>query len=273
VEFVARHLPFSFPLVSPFGGAPLLVPSGWQPSGLVVRWSGDESVLANHGSLQAPLAVPTTTGTDGAARLGYQVKAEDPGNEQGPTRTEAAMLLASVPVRDLVSHNYAVTPIMEPFLFGERRGTALISIEWHVPPGWKIDGASGGGRIFGQKCGDPPGEWIMDGTYDQLGMQGVQRWTITIAANTDGSTASYTGTYTYTDQAQGRPGGAPVTVYQQGKASGRVTLTFDADRRAIMRLQEEQHSFISWVDPAFKGHDQNAPLIDRTVTWEVGGAC
>jgi hypothetical protein len=60
---------------------------------------------------------------------------------------------------------------------------------------------------------------MVDGTYDRLGMRGVQRWTITIDATPSGPTGAYTETCTH------------------------------------------------------NGSDQNAPLINRTVTWEVGGGC
>jgi hypothetical protein len=106
-------------------------------------------------------------------------------------------------------------------------------------------------------------------------MHGVQVWTITINPNpgSTGTTGTYTGTYTYTDDSQGRPGGAPVTVYQEGRANGTVTLTFDANGRALMHLKEIKHSFTSWVDPRYKGSDLYAPLIESDLTWEVGGAC
>jgi hypothetical protein len=157
------------------------------------------------------------------------------------------------------------------------RGIAELDVSFRVKGGWKIDQANTFGHIQGLKCGDPPGQWIVDGTYDQQGMHGVQRWTITIVPN-PGSTTSpyantYTGTYTYTDDSQGRPGGAPVTVFQEGRANGTVTLTFDTAGQALMHLKELKHTFRSWVDPRYKGQDQGVPEIELDFVWEVGGAC
>jgi hypothetical protein len=277
VEFTARHQPYSSQVHSPYTGVPLLTIRPWTGGGLNVWWSGtSESVLNDHGTVAGPpLAAPRQTAPGGTASLTYQVKQEQ-GNQQGPERTEVARIAASVSVRDLLAQVYDLTPPMLPFLVGERLAYAHLEISWHDPPGWMIDRAGAGSHVWGQKCGDLGGEWILEGTYDQSGMHGVQRWTITIDAS--GGTEPFPGTYSYTDDASGRPTSptgqvAPVTVYVEGRASGTVTLRFDDEGRALMHLKESHHTYNSWTTLGAKGADRNADLVESDLTWEVGGVC
>jgi hypothetical protein len=149
------------------------------------------------------------------------------------------------------------------------RGIATLDVEFKVKiDGWFVDHPSGGGHINGQKCGDPPGDWIVTGTYDLGGMKGTQRWVFTIRP--DGRT----GTFTYEQDAQGRPGGSPVTIFTRGRAGGDVTLAFGNDGTARMHLVETSHTFASWTEGNLgKGASQNVPVQESDEVWEPGGTC
>ena len=136
------------------------------------------------------------------------------------------------------------------------------------PCGWSIDQPSGGGRIKGRHCGDVPGTWVVDGTYDVGGLKGTQTWTITISAN--GST----GSFTYKVKSQGKPFGAPVTVYLTGRASGTVTLAIHpTDGTAQMVMTETMHVYLSTTNKGGAGYDQNAPLETYRLDWPADPTC
>ena len=148
------------------------------------------------------------------------------------------------------------------------RGIGTLDITFRVKGGWIIDGASGGGRVHGQKCGAPPGPWTIDGTYTRAGFVGEQRWSITIAAD------ERTGTFTYRTTQEGKPAGSPVTIYLVGRAQGTVTLAIDAvDGTAHMVLKETKHTYSATTSSGGTGSDQNAPLEQYTFDWETGGSC
>ena len=138
--------------------------------------------------------------------------------------------------------------------------------------GWMVDQASGGGRIQGQHCGDPPGDWDVSGTYDMGGMQGQQQWFITIDAS---GTA---GTYTYVQVSQGRPmapgvGVSPVTVTVQGDASGIVTLAIDpATGNAKLHLKEQRHTYKAKAGRGW-GKAAPVPLEEGDMEWEPDPSC
>lgn len=135
--------------------------------------------------------------------------------------------------------------------------------------GWKVDQPSGGGRLLGQHCGDPPGEWKVDGTYEVAGIKGKQHWVFTIDAN------GTSGSYTYETTSKGRPGGSPVTVFTEGLAKGTVAFSIDPDDgRAVMQLQETKHSYRSWTEiQGGKGKAQPVPLESSIMLWEVDPSC
>ncbi len=151
----------------------------------------------------------------------------------------------------------------------EQDGAAPAAPPPPAPPcGWSIDQASGGGRIKGKHCGDAPGKWIVDGTYDVGGLKGTQKWAITIRAN--GST----GSFTYSVSSKGKPFGAPLTVYLTGEAGGTVTLAIDpADGVAHMVLTETHHTYATTTDKGGSGNDQNAPLETSRLDWPPDPAC
>lgn len=147
------------------------------------------------------------------------------------------------------------------------RGIAELDVEFRVKRGgWMIEGSRNGAHLSGQKCGEPAGEWIVDGTYDQAGLQGTQRWTITVDAS------ETSGTFTYDDHAEGKPGGAPVTVYVDARASGKLTLAIDDSGRALMHLTEETHESRSYTELGGAGWSSTT-VGSYDLTWEVGGAC
>lgn len=144
------------------------------------------------------------------------------------------------------------------------RGIGTLKVEFRtVVKGWMVDQPSGGGRITGQHCGTEDGEWVAKGTYDRGGSKGKQKWVIEM--NPDG-----TGTYVYTDDAVQTLGG--VTVVVKGKAKGNVTLTIADTGRALMHLKETTHTYVATV-PGGHGHDQNAPLEEFDLAWEVDETC
>lgn len=150
------------------------------------------------------------------------------------------------------------------------RGIATLDITFRTRAnGWKVDQPSGGGRLLGQHCGDPPGEWKVDGTYEVAGMKGKQRWVFTIDAN--GST----GTYTYETTSKGRPGGSPVMVFTEGNAKGTVAFSIDPDDGgAVMQLQETKHTYRSWTElQGGEGSADPAALESSIMLWEVDPSC
>jgi len=146
------------------------------------------------------------------------------------------------------------------------RGIGTLDLTFRVKGGWFIDTPSaGGGHLKGLKCGDPTGVWIIDGIIN-FGSQGVQKWTITIDAN------AQTGTFKYTTKTTSVFQG--VTVILDGSAHGTATLTIDpVSGMAHMDLKETSHTYRSYVDPRYKGSDQNAPLEEAHFDWDVGGNC
>lgn len=144
------------------------------------------------------------------------------------------------------------------------RGIGTLVIEFRTAvTGWMIDQPSGGGRIKGQHCGTDVGEWLVNGTYDRGGSKGKQKWVIEMEVDD-------TGTYVYTDDAVQTLGG--VTVKLTGRATGKVTVTFDANARALMHFSETTHTYRATV-PGGHGQDQNAPLEEFDMAWEVDTTC
>lgn len=158
------------------------------------------------------------------------------------------------------------------------RGIGKLDLTFRVKGGWIIDATYAGGSAHGQKCGDPPGPWILDGTYEPANLaipgisvagtfKGTQKWTITINAD------EKTGTFVYSTNAKGKFVGAPVVVTLVGSAKGTVSLSIDpVSGLAHMDLQETKHTYRATV-PYGQGNDSNAPLDDYTLDWDVGGTC
>lgn len=150
------------------------------------------------------------------------------------------------------------------------RGIGTLDITFRTRAnGWKVDHPSGGGRLVGQHCGEPPGEWKVEGTYEVGGMKGKQHWVFTIDAS------GTSGTYTYETTSKGEPGGSPVMVFTEGSAKGTVALSIDPDDGgAVMQLQETKHTYRSWT--AFQGGEgkaQPVPLESSFMLWEVDPSC
>jgi hypothetical protein len=267
-SFRARHLPWYASPVGMLTGQPLLLPAPFRLDGLPVSWqSPTESVLNEHGSLSTALDVPVATDVSGTAQITYTPRKE-PADGVGSLQSDAAVLIATVPVRDLVTRHFQVPPTALGMLVGNRIATpASLIIEWHEAA-WFVDQASGGGQVSGQKCGDPEGEWVVVGTYDLGGMVGSQLWVFTIGPD------EKTGTFTYEQVAQGGPFGSPVTIFTEGKAGGDVTLTLNPDGYAHMHLIERTHTFTSWTaDKRGKGTSKDVPVQESDLYWEPGGRC
>jgi hypothetical protein len=147
------------------------------------------------------------------------------------------------------------------------RGIGKLTIEFTVYGGWVIDGERGGGRIHGEKCGDPVGEWVAEGTYSQGGFEGIQTWTFTIGP--DGRT----GTMLYSSSSEGTFLG--VKVYSVGVAYGTVTLTIQDDGTAHMDIIEESRGYFTTTSKG--GHGTNIPLPPQVypggLDWSPGGNC
>jgi hypothetical protein len=116
------------------------------------------------------------------------------------------------------------------------------------------------GHVKGQKCGDPTGKWVVDGTYQLstsgITLKGTQQWVITI------DSSGTTGTYTYSTDVSG-----PFAKVH-GTASGTVTLTILPDGNAHMDFHELQHAYV-----APNAHDTDPPGVVGSFDWEVGGTC
>jgi len=137
-----------------------------------------------------------------------------------------------------------------------------------APRGWLVDQPSGGGRIAGRHCGPKVGLWVMDGTYDRQGQKGQQHWDITVfaLASLDGD-----GDFSYIDHATMTVAGVTVTL--DGQAKGVIRLTFDSTGRAMMHFTETFHSYVATVPGGGRGQDQNAPLAEFDLAWEVDPTC
>ncbi|HXG26810.1 MAG TPA: hypothetical protein VNL94_08175 [Candidatus Binatia bacterium] len=146
------------------------------------------------------------------------------------------------------------------------RGIGTLDITFTVAGGWFIDGANFGGRLKGLKCGDPPGDWVIDGTYKVGAFAGEQRWTITIGADERTGTFGYNTTQTGTIQG--------VTIYVVGLAFGEATLDIDpVTGQAHMELEEKTHTYSATTSKGGSGRDQDADLVRYAFDWEVGGDC
>jgi hypothetical protein len=176
-----------------------------------------------------------------------------------------------IPVPAPVTISYKAGPMLNDtgtirMTTTSNRGIGVLALTFTVKGGWIIDTPSaGGGSLKGQKCGDPTGIWIVNGIIN-FGSQGVQKWTVTIDAN------GQTGTFKYTTKTETTYAGVTVTL--EGDAHGTATLSIDpVSGQAHMELTETFHEYRSWVDPAYKGSDNNAPLEGATFDWDVGGTC
>ncbi|HEY6571292.1 MAG TPA: hypothetical protein VIZ22_13440 [Candidatus Limnocylindrales bacterium] len=269
VTLAAFHTPWYQSPVGAFSFRPLLLPTNGRLDGVPVTWSSsDAGVLNAHGTLNPPLDVPIPTDFSGKASLTYTPRKESVATPSGPVETDTAQLTASVPVRDLFMSHYERPVGAYGLLTGERQVPVVLAIEWHEEPGWKVDGASNGGRVTGQHCGDVAGDWVVDGTYDMMGMRGTQQWVITIDPGGSG------GTYTYQQTSRGNPGGAPVTVTVEGNAAGSVTLTIDATTGvAHMHFTEEVHTYNAKTPPRGWGKAQPRPLEESDLDWEPDPTC
>lgn len=139
------------------------------------------------------------------------------------------------------------------------------------PRGWVIDRASGSGRIRGRHCGGELAVWVVDGTYDQQGQQGQQHWEIDLNLVTLVQPRQFLGEFSYTDKAVMTTAGVTVTI--DGVAKGDVVLTVNSDGRALMHFKETSHSYVATVPGGGRGVDQNAPLAEFDMTWEVDPTC
>ena len=270
LTLTAFHTPWFQSPVGAFSFRPLLLPSNTgRLDGVPVTWSSsDVGVLNAHGSLSGPLDVPIPTDFSGKASLTYTPRKESAATQSGPVESDTAQLTASVPVRDLFMSHFQLPVGAYGLLTGERQVPVVLAIEWHEEPGWKVDGASGGGRVTGQHCGDVAGDWVVDGTYDVMGMRGRQQWVITI------DPGGNVGTYTYQQTSRGNPGGAPVTVTVEGKAAGSVTLAIDATTGvAHMHLTEQVHTYNAKAPPRGWGKAQPRPLEQSDLDWEPDPTC
>ena len=131
---------------------------------------------------------------------------------------------------------------------------------------YKIDQASFGGRITGQKCDPLGGQWVAQGTYTIMGANGQQEWIMTM------NEATLKGDFIYTDH-QVASFAAGVKTYTDGTAVGRVTLTIDDKLVAHFHLVEQKHTYTSTTNRGGTGHDQKAPLTSIDLVWQPIGKC
>ena len=268
IELVARHYPSYGSPLSPTRGLPLALPAPWSPAGVAATWSsGDEGVLADHGTITTPLFAPQHSDMTGAAHFSYQLKQEE-GDQTGPLDGDSAMVTVSVRLADLLTANYLLPPQALGMVPGDRLLSAVVLIEWHAPPGWYVDemftNAVGvTGHEYGQKCLGLGGEWILGGEYESpIGQRGIQTWTVTI----DGQTLQ--GTFTYNDDAIHEIAG--VTIYTYGHSSGSAEITVGDDGSVDMVMREVEHAFYSTTSAGGEGQDQDAPLQTYHQTWLPG---
>ena len=131
---------------------------------------------------------------------------------------------------------------------------------------YKIDQASFGGRITGQKCDPLGGQWVAQGTYSYAGAIGQQEWIMTM------NEVTLRGNFVYSDY-QEAEFAVGVKVYTDGAAAGQVTLTIDDELKARFHLVEQVHTYTSTTSKGGKGQDQNAPLASIDLVWEPIGKC
>lgn len=190
---------------------------------------------------------------------------------------EASLDPVDVPVPAPALFDYVASPTKDhsgtvSLKSTSNRGIGTLDITFTTRiNGWYVDGTRANGiatgSVQGQHCGDPPGRWVVEGTYDAAGMHGTQKWVITIDAS------GTSGTYTYQQTSKGNPGGSPVTVTVQGTASGVVTLTIDPDTSiAHMHFKERQHDYRARAGRGW-GVSQPLPLEESDLDWEPDPSC
>jgi hypothetical protein len=108
----------------------------------------------------------------------------------------------------------------------------------------------------------------VDGTYDRQGQKGEQHWEIDVLAL---GTTDHDGDFSYTDHAVMTVAGVTVTL--DGEAKGTITLTFDSAGRALMHFRETSHTYRATVPGGGRGQDQDAPLAEFDLAWEVDPTC
>jgi hypothetical protein len=269
VQLQARLLPLYVPIVSPRTGLPIVLPAPQSP--LHVTWrSPNEGVLTSHGTMDRPMGVPAVTDATGAVTLGYTPK-EESGDQSGPLEAEVAMVMAEVPLWDLLASRYLLSPALRGFVHGTRSVFSTLTIEWHSEGDYHIDGTYQNpfatGTAHGEKCDGFDGDWIIDGTYTAAGMfRGTQRWVITVTE------AAMAGTFTYTDHQLGVVPGAPET---EGQAAGTVTVAEDELGDVHMHLTETSHSFRTKTTAPTGGYGNavDAPLEEYDFIWDLGDPC
>ena len=152
------------------------------------------------------------------------------------------------------------------------RGIGEQTLTFRVKGGWLIDypatpHAYGGGSLHGEKCGDPTGNWVIDGSYDAAGFTGEQGWVITINAD------ERTGVFEYATYQTAVMAG--VKIYLEGTANGTATLDIDATTGiAKMHLQETKHTYRSWTEYSpDKGKNTDTELFAYEFEWLPEGSC
>ena len=130
---------------------------------------------------------------------------------------------------------------------------------------YKIDQASMGGRITGQRCDPLGGQWVAQGTYSYGPADGQQEWIMTM------NEATLKGDFIYTDHQVADFG--PATTTTDGIAVGRVTLRIDDELVAHFHLVEQKHTYSATTDKGGTGHDRNAPLTSIDLVWKPIGKC
>jgi hypothetical protein len=100
------------------------------------------------------------------------------------------------------------------------------------------------------------------------GQKGEQHWEIDVLAL---GTTDHDGDFSYTDHAVMTVAGVTVTL--DGEAKGTITLTFDSAGRARMHFREASHMYRTTVPGGGRDQDQDAPLAEFDLAWEVDPTC
>jgi hypothetical protein len=252
---------------APFSGVPLFRPAPGLRDGIPISWSLG-GALPDHGALD-PATSPIATDFTGSSSVSYVPKKEAARDQSGPVKADAGVVLATVPIFDLVTRSYDLTFFPVSPLMGDRSMPAPVAVEWHEEPGWSYHQQGGGSKVDGEKCDGLGGTWVLDGTYEVVAgpsrQEGVQQWLVSIDERT------LRGTFTLVDTAT-QDTGTGVIVYVTHRASGDASLQ-ELDGQIHMTLDDRKHTSSATTTKGGQGNERNVPLQRNIFVWEPGAQC
>jgi hypothetical protein len=118
-----------------------------RPAGLPVSFvASDAGVVADHGEMRDPSgadpfaggsrAIPTDGG--GSVRLSY-TPIEEEADGEGELSNDHVTVTASVPLREIARHTYALPEVLYQILLGDKSVQARMELEWHEGEGLRVE--------------------------------------------------------------------------------------------------------------------------------------